>query len=218
MIKFGPSGNSESFYAQGYLHSEQVPKYLKDFGLNAFEYSFGRGVSLSDEKAYSIANAFADSGISLSVHAPYYINFANEDDEKIANSIRYVLQSAEKARLMGANRVVFHPAAQGKATREKAFERTKYCISALAEEIYRQGLDDITFCPETMGKMAQIGTVEEIAEICKIDKVFIPTIDFGHVNCRMQGALKEKEDFREILDYFISEIGREKMQNFHVHF
>ena len=77
MIQFGPSGNSESFYAQGYSHTEQSAKFVHDMGLDCFEYSFGRGVRMSEAKAISIGEAFAAQNVAISVHAPYYINFAN---------------------------------------------------------------------------------------------------------------------------------------------
>ena len=120
MIKFGPSGNSESLYAMGYKHTEQAAKYVKDFGLDCFEYSFGRGVNMSEGKALSIGEAFRAEGIEISVHAPYFINFANPADEAAQKSYGYVLDSAKYLKLFGGSRLVFHPAAQGKATREQA--------------------------------------------------------------------------------------------------
>ena len=106
MIKFGPSGNSVSFYAEGYTHTEEAAKYVKERGLDCFEYSFGRGVRMSEEKAISLRRAFEAQGVEISVHAPYFINFANPSDEMAAKSYEYVLQSANMARLMGAKRVV----------------------------------------------------------------------------------------------------------------
>ena len=74
------------------------------------------------------------------------------------------------------------------------------------------------FCPETMGKTAQIGTIEEITDFCKVDKCFIPTVDFGHVNAREQGSLKTVDDYKSRLEYMIENLGEEKMKHFHVHF
>ena len=74
------------------------------------------------------------------------------------------------------------------------------------------------FCPETMGKTAQIGTVEEITEFCKIDPVYTPCVDFGHVNARGQGCLKTRQDYENLLNYMIGELGYERMKHFHVHF
>ena len=218
MIKFGPSGNCESFYAEGYSHTEESAAFVKNRGLNCFEYSFGRGVRMSEDKAISIGEAFKEADVEISVHAPYFINFANPDDEMAAKSYGYVLDSAKMVKLMGGKRVVFHPAAQGKASREEAVALTEERLKILRDYIYLNDLQDLMFCPETMGKLAQIGTVEEITRFCKIDPVFIPCIDFGHINAREQGSLKTKDDYKSRLQYMIDELGMEKMKHFHMHF
>lgn len=218
MIKFGPSGNSDAFRAAGYEKTEDSAKWVKNMGLNCFEYSFGRGVNLSDEKAVKIAQAFFIEGVEISAHAPYYVNFANPDDDMAEKSVSYVINSAKKLRLMGGRRVVFHPASQGKAERKTAVTLTKLRIEKLLDAVYKEGLSDMLFCPETMGKLGQIGTIEEITEFCKTDKVMCPCVDFGHVNAREQGSLKTKEDYAERLNYMISELGYRKMKDFHVHF
>ena len=218
MIKFGPSGNSESFYQEGYQHTEQAAAYVKNRGLDCFEYSFGRGVRMSAEKAISIGEAFAAQGVEISVHAPYFINFANPDDEMAAKSFGYVLDSAKYCKLMGGKRVVFHPASQGKMAREEAVALTKKRLETLKEYIYLNGYEDMMFCPETMGKLAQIGTVEEVAEFCTVDRVFTPCIDFGHINAREQGSLKTVEDYLSRLSYLVEMLGFERMKHFHVHF
>lgn len=218
MIKFGPSGNSQAFYDAKKSKTEESAVWVKDLGLDWFEYSFGRGVNMSDEKALSIANAFDKAGVEISVHAPYYINFSNPEEENAEKSYEYVLSSAKKVKLMGGNRVIFHPASQGKATREKAVALCAERLKVLAEKVYQNGLEDVLLCPETMGKIGQIGTIEEITSFCKIDKIYIPTVDFGHVNARECGSLKTEKDFSDRLEYMISELGYERMKNFHVHF
>ncbi len=119
---------------------------------------------------------------------------------------------------MQGNRVIFHPASQGKAKREDAVALTLDRIKMLRDKIYENALDDIGYYPETMGKLGQIGTIEEITSFCKVDSVFIPTVDFGHVNAREQGSLKTAGDYKSRLEYMIGELGYEKMKNFHVHF
>lgn len=218
MIKFGPSGNCESFYAEGYEKTEEAPVFLKERGLDCFEYSFGRGVRMTEEKAKSIRLAFDKEGLEISVHAPYFINFANPDDEMAAKSYGYVLDSAKLCRLMGGKRIVFHPAAQGKASRFEAVDLTCERLKILRDYIYMNGLQDLIFCPETMGKLAQIGTVEEVTEFCLIDPVFTPCVDFGHINAREQGSLKSVMDYKERLSYMIDKLGFERMKHFHVHF
>ena len=218
MIKFGPSGNSESFLSEKHKGTEDAAKWCKDRGLDYYEYSFGRGVNMSDEKAVIIGNAFKEQGVGLSVHAPYFINFATTEEEKAENSYNYVLNSARMMRLMQGDRVIFHPASQGKATRDWAVNKTVERLKILRDKIYALGFEDMKFCPETMGKLGQIGTIEEIVEFCKIDKCYIPTVDFGHVNAREGGSLKTTFDYQSRLEYMISELGYEKMKNFHVHF
>ena len=218
MIKFGPSGNGEAFYSLGYKHTEEAAGYCKNLGLDCYEYSFGRGIMLSEGKAQTIGQAFKESDIEISVHAPYFINFANPADEAAQKSYNYVLSSAKFLKLFGGKRVVFHPAAQGKATREEAVQKTADRLKILRDYIYLNNFDDLYFCPETMGKIAQIGTLEEVVGFCKIDKIFLPTIDFGHINAREQGSLKTAEDYKSRLEYMISELGYERVRHFHVHF
>jgi deoxyribonuclease-4 len=133
-------------------------------------------------------------------------------------SYGYVLDSGKMAKLMGGKRVVFHPAAQGKATRFEAVEKTKDRLKTLRDYIYLNDMQDMIFCPETMGKEAQIGTVEEVTEFCLVDKVFTPCIDFGHINAREQGSLKTVEDYKSRLIYMIERLGFDRMKHFHAHF
>lgn len=218
MIKFGPSGNSQAFFAAGKKSTEQSAEWVKNLGLEAFEYSFGRGVIMGDEKAESIRAAFDAAGVQISVHAPYFINLANADGEMIEKSFTHIFQSARAARLMGGKRVIFHPASQGKDERSVAVSRAADNFKRLAQKIRELGYDDCVFCPETMGKLGQIGTIEEVVEFCLTDELFLPTIDFGHVNAREQGSLKTASDYRARLEYMIEKLGYERVKHFHVHF
>lgn len=218
MIKFGPSGNSQSFIDEKHKGTEEAAKWCFERNLDYYEYSFGRGVNISPEKAKIIGDAFKKYDIGLSVHAPYFINLATTEEDKAENSYGYILKSAEMMRIMQGNRVIFHPASQGKMSRSEAVSKTLDRIKILRDRIYLNGYEDMLFCPETMGKLGQIGTIEEIVEFCKVDKCFIPTVDFGHVNARENGTLNTVNDYKDRLEYMISELGFEKMQHFHVHF
>lgn len=218
MIKFGPSGNSQSFIDEKHKGTEEAAKWCFERNLDYYEYSFGRGVNISPEKAKIIGDAFKTYNIGLSVHAPYFINLATTEEDKAENSYGYILKSAEMMRIMQGNRVIFHPASQGKMARSEAVAKTLDRMKILRDRIYLNGYEDMLFCPETMGKLGQIGTIEEIAQFCKVDKCFIPTIDFGHVNARENGTLNTVKDYKDRLEYMIGEIGFEKMKHFHVHF
>ena len=217
MIRIGPSGNSDTFYASGRKHTYEEAAYLSALGLNAFEYSFGRGVSMTDATAQKIKDEFVKYGVAISVHAPYYTNFANPDPEMIAKSIGYIKQSLAACNKLGGERVVFHPAACGKATRAEAVARTKANLALLAEQC-REIPFPFKLCAETMGKNNQIGTVEEVVDFCLIDDMFYPCFDFGHINSYMHGGLKTKDDYRRILDYTVDKLGFEKASRMHVHF
>lgn len=218
MIKFGPSGNSEKFFEAGFSKSEESAVWVKNKGLDCFEYSFGRGVRMTRDSALRIGAAFKSAEVEISVHAPYYVNFSNPDADAAEKSYGYVLDSAKAEVLLGGNRVVFHPACQGKEDRETAVFRAEERLKVLRDKVYESGLETVMFCPETMGKLGQIGTIEEITRFCKIDKIYVPAVDFGHVNAREGGSLKTEKDYEDRLSYMISELGYERMKNFHVHF
>jgi len=218
MVKFGPSGNCESFYNAGYKRTLEAPKWLSEQGLSHYEYSFGKGILIKDEMAQLIGEEFRKYNISVSVHAPYYINFATPTEEMAEKSYKYVLDSIEKLRLFGGNRLIVHPASCGKMTREEAVALTKTRLEKLAQILKETNNMDILICLETMGKQAQIGTYQEIVDFCKIAPNYIPTFDFGHINALGQGCLKSKEDYLNILTYSIKELGFEKINNCHIHF
>ncbi|MEG2453763.1 MAG: TIM barrel protein, partial [Clostridia bacterium] len=184
MIKFGPAGNSESFYNEGNKATLQMPKWLKQRGLDVFEYSFGKGVSLSEATAKAIGEEAKLNGIELSVHAPYYINLASDDDEKGILSYHYILQSLTALSWLGGRRCVFHSGTEGKQKRCEAINRIIARLKEFSLIKHSEGFDNFIICPETMGKLAQICDVAEIIEFCKIDESFYPCVDFGHINAR----------------------------------
>ncbi len=218
MIRFGPSGNSIRFYGEGYKSSVDAPEWLAKQGLSAYEYSFGKGINISDAKANEIGQKAKQFNVAVSVHAPYYINFANPDDAMAEKSYNYVLNSCKKAKQFYGNRVVFHASTVGKMTRSDAVELTKKRLRFLADMITANNLDDCWFCPETMGRINQIGDTQEVVEFCKIAEFYIPTIDFGHLNARTYGSIKTEEDYDKIVRYIINNLGQERASKMHIHF
>ena len=219
MLRIGPSGNSIGFYESGRKHSYEAPEWLSKIGLTAYEYSFGRGVQISDEGAQKIKAEVEKNDILLSIHAPYYTNFSNPDPEMIEKSIGYITQSLIAMKKMGGKRVVFHPASCGKMQRADAVALANKNIELLMRRLDENlPFSDYILCPETMGKLAQIGTVEETIEFCKIHEKLYPCYDFGHINSYTRGGIKGKDDYRRIIDLTFSELGEEKAKNIHIHF
>mgnify|MGYP004679224249 FL=1 len=218
MIKFGPSGNCESFYADGLKHSYQAAEWLSKKGLNAYEYSFGKGILLSDEMAAKIGEEMKKYGITISLHAPYFINFANPDDEMVEKSYGYVIDSLKKLRILGGTHLVVHPASCGKMERSEAVALTKKRLNILKDRIIAEGLDDMYVCLETMGKSAQIGTVDEILDFCTLFDHYMPTFDFGHINALTGGTLKTDADYEDIIVKCLKTLGEYRTKNVHIHF
>ena len=219
MIRFGPSGNCDLFYDQGYKSSLDAPLWLKNRGLSAYEYSFSRGFTLGEVGAMELGKRCKEQDVSLSLHAPYYINFANKDPKMIEKSIGYVITSLKYAGIMGASRVVFHPGSCTGEDRGEAFSRLLDNIKLLVSRIDEEHFDfPFLLCPETMGKSNQIGTYKEVAEICQLAPYLVPTLDFGHINALTQGSLKGEGDFEEIIKFLIDKIGFDKVKKVHIHF
>lgn len=218
IAKFGAAGNSDSFYLEGHKASEEMPKWLSDMGLDAYEYQCGNGVRCGEATARKIAEKAKEHGIIMSVHSPYYINLATPEPEKRAGNINYILQSAQLVKYLGGDRVVVHSGALGKMTREEATERAKECLKIVRAEMINAGFSDVRLCIETMGKINQLGNLDEVMELCRVDDSYLPCIDFGHLNARTLGGLKEKADFEEIFDTIENKLGNERLKVFHSHF
>ena len=216
--KFGPAGNSDSFYQEGFSASVDMPKWLAARELDAFEYSFGRGIRLGTEGAKAIRAEAEKYGIQLSVHMPYFINLATEEDEKKVKNIGYFVDSLKVAEALGAKRAVFHPGSASGGDRGAILQRAKVFFKEIIATLDDMNLMNVTLCAETMGKINQLGSLEEVIELCNVDERVWPTIDFGHLHCRGLGAINSKEDYAAILDKLENGIGTERAKTMHVHF
>lgn len=215
---FGPAGNSDRFYEEGNKSTLQAFGWLENMGLTAFEYPFGRGVSISQETAEKIAAKAREHRIAVSAHAPYFINLANPDPEKRENSFRYILEAARAVTWLGGDRVVVHVGAAMKLERAEA---VKNCAEGL-REAYRRledaGLSHVHICPETMGKYSQIGDLRETVDFCLLDERLIPCVDFAHLHALTGGGLRDSEDFVRVLDTVEETLGLDRARKMHVHF
>lgn len=218
MVKFGPSGNSDIFYESGRKSSVEAPSFLKEIGLSCYEYSFGRGFTIGEAKAKELGEEAMKNDILVSVHAPYYINLANEKDDTIEKNVNYLMRSLNYLRIFGGKKCVFHAGSQTKFSRQEALNRLYFQLDFVLKAFYENNYEDMFLCPETMGKSLQIGSVDEILDICTRDKCLIPTFDFGHINAVTQGSLKTIDDYRRIIEKCFEKLGEYKTKNMHIHF
>jgi len=223
MIRFGPSGNDVLFYAEGKKTSVQAPAWLASLGLTAYEVNFGRGIKMGDKMAEELGEQARKHNISVSVHAPYYINLANPDPDALKKSYTYIEQCLDVCRKIdssdGPHRIVLHIGSQTNLPREIAMDMCKKNIKWICTELKRNGFNNYLLCVETMGRYKAIGTYREICEICAVDPHLVPTLDFGHINCIEQGALQKNTNrFGEIIEHCEQKLGAEKMKHLHIHF
>ena len=218
MTLFGPAGTADSFKAMGYKNTLQIADYLEKFGLTRFEYQCGRGVRIDSEKAGQIGEKLREKNIAVSLHRPYFISMSSIDEEKRLNSVNYILQSAEALNAMGGKRIIFHPGSRGKITREEAMTKALDTIEKMVAALDEKGYGNMHICPETMGKINQLGSLEEVLTLCKTDKRIIPCIDFGHLNARTAGGIKGKDDYLRIVDRINEALQDDRFIHFHAHF
>ena len=213
---FGPAGNSEAFYAEGFKNTIDAMPWLSRQGLDLYEYQCGQGVRGSDATFIAIGNRAKECGIQLSLHAPYFISLSGIDTEKRLKSIEYIEQSVRAAKLLQADTVVIHTGSASKISRREAVELAKDTMYKMLEKLGDQG---VNYGLETMGKQNQLGTLEEVIEICSIDPLLHPVVDFGHLNARDCGNVFPKEDdYKRLFDLISEKLGSDYSDRLHCHF
>ena len=212
---FGPAGNAESF---PYKSSVDAPRWLNELGLDCYEYQCGKGVRVKEDTAVALGRQAQEHGIALSLHAPYFINLANPDPESQEKTIGYITSSCLVVDQMGATRVVIHSGALMKRTREEAMNIALPFLRRIVAVCEDQGFGHITLCPETMGKINQLGDLDEVLRLCQVHESLIPCVDFGHLYARSLGKDEGAEAVERMLSRMESELGTDRASRFHSHF
>ena len=216
---FGPAGNPDAFYAAGFRASADMPRWLVQQNLQAYEYQCSRGATVREDTARLIGQRAAECGILLSIHAPYYISLATEDETISANTVNHFVKSLQAARWLGADRIVFHMGGPGKASRSAALERVKALFAVVLNERARMGCEDICLQPETMGKQNQLGScLEEVLDLCAMAPQVRPAVDFGHLHAVTGGGYTTEEEFAAVFDRVGEALGAEAARYLHIHF
>ena len=165
--KFGPGGNSESFYAEGFKSTLQAPAWVRARGLDAYEYQGGNGITASAKTLSAIGEAAAGQGISMSLHTPYYISLSSEFEEKRARSLDYIAASADACEALGARIMVVHTGSAAKLSRETAMAYAADTVEKACVLLADKG-SHVRMGLETMGKQNQLGTLDEVLRLCGI--------------------------------------------------
>ena len=213
---FGPGGNSESFYEEGNKGTVNAPEWVRKRGLDAYEFEAGNGLNATEATLSRIGEEAKKHGILMSFHTPYFISLSGVEEEKRLKSIDYIKRSLRAAELLGADTIVIHSGSAAKISRAEAM--------ALASDTLRRTVEAV--CPtdvhlglETMGKINQLGTLDEVIELCRIDPHFYPVVDFGHMNARnIGGYFTDVDSYRAVFDRIANQLGDKYAHNLHCHF
>ncbi|MEO0143535.1 MAG: TIM barrel protein [candidate division WOR-3 bacterium] len=187
-------------------------KRILELNLDGMELEFVRGVKMKEDKAKEVYEFSKKHNLFLSVHAPYYINLATDEKEKLKNSYKFIIDSAIIGYLAGAKNIVFHPgyyqSQEPKIVHKKIKERIKEISNILKEKKI-----DVILRPETMGKPSQYGSIDEVLDLMEIENVK-PCIDIAHLHARENGKYNNYKELVELFKKFPSEL----INDIHIHY
>lgn len=213
---FGPGGNSEAFKAAGKKSTVEAPEWISSIGLDAYEFEAGRGVNAGEAVLRAIGEQARLHGILMSLHAPYFISLSSVEEEKRTKSIDYISRSLAASELLGADTIVIHTGSASAITREEAM---RLAADTLERNLEVNGNTEIRMGLETMGKVNQLGTLDEVITLCKISPKYHPVVDFGHLNARHIGNhFPDCDSYRRVFDAIACGLGDEYAYNLHCHF
>lgn len=217
--RFGPAGVPLAFRTMKATLAD-VPGLLTDEGLDAFEYQavrWGAKPQIRREKAEELGLKAEEHDVWLSLHGSYFMNFCGKREIIEASKTR-LIACATATEWMKAHVVVFHPGFYGKRQPEKAFKDCLEAIKEVVETMKTLGIRNVKLGPETMGKISQFGSLDEILGLCEQVEQTQPVIDWAHLHARCRGSFKKVEDFRKVVEEIERRLGTDAVKNMHCHF
>lgn len=211
-IRFGTVGSPQTTPKSG---TPPAIEHIRLLGMDHLEIAWVQSVRVSDQTCEEIRKTAQDHGVSLSVHAPYYINLNSQTADLMRKSDERLLQAARKGFLSGARDIVFHPGSYHEQPPETVYERVKEKLLEIREILDSEGVD-VILRPETMGKSAMFGSLDEVLQLSRDIPGVQPCIDFAHLHART-GALNSYDEFASILQAIQNSLGREGLESLHAH-
>ncbi len=191
-------------------------EYIRTLGMDHLEIAWVQSVRVTDEACAEIKAAAQKHRISLSIHAPYYINLNSQTAELMGKSDERLLAAARKGYLAGASDIVFHPGSYHTQPPEQVYDRAKEKLLELTAILRAEGVS-VNLRPETMGKGAMFGSLEETVQLAKDVPGVLPAIDFAHLHARSNGAMNSYDEFAGIFKLIERELGRPALGMLHGH-
>lgn len=217
--RFGPAGIPPLFKILG-AQLPDIPRLLREEGLDAFEYQavrWGQKPQMKQEDAENLGSEARKNDVLLSLHGSYYVNLCGKK-EVVEASKRRLVACATAAQWMGAYVVVFHMGFYGRVEKSYAF---RTCVNALKDTVATLsslGIRNVKLGPETMGRIFQVGSLDEILTICEEVEQTQLAIDWSHLHARHQGQFRKVNDFRAVVEEVERRLGTEAARNMHCHF
>jgi len=189
---------------------------LAELELSALELGWVRSVRVSEKTCADIKAAAAENKVSLSVHAPYYINL-NADDAEWPKSRQRLMDAAHYGNLAGATDIIFHPGSYFDQPAESVLPRSIERLEGCLAELQTAG-NPVTLRPETMGKSAMLGSLDDTLEMSKAIPGVEPCLDFAHLHARPgDGSMNTTDEWRHSLETYGQALGTKALQNLHIH-
>jgi deoxyribonuclease-4 len=211
-LHFGPAGVPLSSKKRDTLNG--IIYTYEELNLDGFEIEFTYGVKLKEDVANNINEYIKDKEFILTCHAPYYINLNSTEESKINKSIDMLYNAARLLYLSGGYSVTFHPGWYLNNSKEETYNIVKENLKKLMDKLKDESID-IYIRPETMELPKKFGDIDEVIKLSQDIENVLPTVDFAHL--RYRSSRNDIDYFREILDKIENELGREVLDNMHIH-
>nr|MDO8063842.1 deoxyribonuclease IV [Candidatus Freyrarchaeum guaymaensis] len=213
-LRFGPAGIPLALKKN--RTTDEGVRMVAELGLDAMEIEFVYGVRMSVDAAAGVRRVAEEKDVALTAHGPYYINLNSREKEKVEASVKRILDTARVAYAAGASSITFHAATYMRDPPEKVYDRVKACLERIVKTLKDEDVS-VWVRPETTGKGSQFGSLQELVQLSKEVEMVLPCVDFAHIHARTGGKYNSREEFSEILSYLESELGRECLDNMHIH-
>lgn len=189
---------------------------LKELGLGALELGWVNSVRVSEKTCQEINQTSQENQVAISVHAPYFINL-NAGDEEWPKSRKRLMDAAHYGFLAGATDIIFHPGSYFGLSPEEVLPKAISRLEGCLEEL-RAADNTVTLRPETMGKSAMLGSLEDTLEMGRAIPGVEPCLDFAHLHARAgDGSMNNYETWAKCLDMYASALGAQALQRLHIH-
>lgn len=190
--------------------------FSRSIGLTALELGWVQSVRVSEETCAAIKDAATDEGVAVSVHAPYFINL-NATSEEWPKSRKRLMDAAHYGNLAGATDIVFHPGSyfgnEPAQVLKTAIPRLRNCVAEL-----RKSGNSVTLRPETMGKSAMLGSLEDAIAMAQEIEGVEPCLDFAHLHARPgDGTMNTREEWAVLLKDYAQGLGKPALKRLHIH-